>query len=201
MRLAPLGGPPARERVKAPTPPLPHRRQGSDFQCRGIPPPLTTSTASPLCAKPLRWGFSPTLHRIVVSGTGKKRTLRSEPVVLAATVAAFVSALLAICAAATIWIRSAPKRLVAECREAQECAERAEKAASRATVEVASVRGAWLVQQQDIEKYLDSIDSRAHRISAVESQKKKAREREEQNAPEDGDPEALMAALRADQGI
>lgn len=120
---------------------------------------------------------------------------------IAATVAAFVSALLAILAAATIWIRSAPKRLVQECRDAQDCAAKAETLATRAVTDVASVRAAWLVQQQDIEKYLDSIDSRAHRISAVESQKKKAREREEQESPDGSDPDALLATLRAEQGL
>ncbi len=120
---------------------------------------------------------------------------------LAATVAAFVSALLAIFAAATIWVRSAPKRLVAECRDAQDSAARAVTAADRATAEVASVRAAWLVQQQDLEKYLDSIDSRAHRISAVQSQKKKAQEREEREQPENNDPDALLAILRAEAGL
>jgi len=120
---------------------------------------------------------------------------------IGATIAASVAAVLAICVSATIWVRSAPKRLVAECRDAQECAAKAETAANRATAEVASVRAAWLVQQQDLEKYLDSIDSRAHRISAAASQKKKAQEREEQEQPDGNDPDAYLAQLRAEAGL
>jgi hypothetical protein len=120
---------------------------------------------------------------------------------LAASVAASVAALLAIWAAATIWVRSTPQRLVAECKAAQESAAKAETLAGKLVVEIASLRSAWLVQQQDIEKYLESIDSRARRVSAVKSQEKRreAGEAEEDGAPTD--PEGLIAVIRAQSGF
>jgi len=122
-------------------------------------------------------------------------------VLLAATIAASVSALLAICAAATIWVRSAPKRLVAECQQAQECAAKAEHAAARAVVEVTALRASWLTQQQEMEKYLDSIDSRARRISAVKSQERKRDERETEEDGTVNDPEGMLATLRREAGL
>ncbi len=62
-----------------------------------------------------------------------------------------------------------------------------------------ALRGSWRVQTEEIEKYLDSIDSRARRVSATNSN---ARRRAAQNGPEEElDQESQLAALRARAGV
>ncbi len=119
---------------------------------------------------------------------------------IAAAAVASVCALLAICAAGLIYRRSTPARLLFVCQEAQERAAKAEGDVARLRQQVEDLKGSWHTTQENLEKYLDSIDSRARRLSATRSQEERQAKAQQQG---DGatDVESLLAALRADQGI
>lgn len=115
--------------------------------------------------------------------------------------AASVAALLASYVALRVWVRSTPAHVLAECRSAQESAAKAEQLARAANAEAERLRGAWHTTTQDLEKYLDSIDSRARRLSAARSAEERGERRGNQGGDGSLDVEALTAALRNEAGI
>lgn len=112
-----------------------------------------------------------------------------------------VAILLSTYASLRIWVRSAPARLLAECEAAQRSAAIARAEAKDAKDETERLRGAWHTTTQDLEKYLDSIDSRARRLSATRSAEERETRRANQRDEDGADPEAVIAMLRAEHGL
>lgn len=108
--------------------------------------------------------------------------------------------------------RASPARLLASHRETVEAVRKVSQDAGDSirnlsqevqagSDQIDALRSSWRVHLEEIEKFLDSIDTRSRRISATESNAKR-RERNENGETEVvTDPETLAAGFRARAGI
>ncbi len=100
-----------------------------------------------------------------------------------------------------LWVarRTAPAQVLAAFESVRKHLKEQAREITEVQEQMLALRGSWRVQAEELEKYLDSIDSRARRFSATASN---AKRRAAENGPqEDQDPETALAQLRTRAGL